>query len=369
MRVNRKEKVASDFDSRQTNVPGSVVDLFCGAGGLTHGLRREKFHIVAGVDIDEHCRYPFEYNNNAKFILRDVDNLTTDELSALFEPNQPRILVGCAPCQPFSIYNQKNTDPKWRLVERFSELITELKPDIVLTENVPHLLDFRDGEVFKTFQQSLLDVGYYVDCRIVFLPDYGLPQRRSRLVLIASLHGVVNLEEPTFTPETYRTVVQSIGQLPPLAAGETDAEDPLHVASRLSATNLKRIRASTPGRSWTDWDEDLVARCHKVKSGSGYRSVYGRMLLNEPSPTITTQFFGFGNGRFGHPEQDRALSLREGAILQSFPTNYEFIPQGEKINFKVVGRMIGNAVPVLLGQIIGRSVKSHLVGSGFKRCN
>ena len=355
----------ADQKTDSPNPPGSVVDLFCGAGGLAHGLLREGFHIAAGVDVDPRCRYPFEHNNAARFILRDVDELQASEIVELFEVNQPQILVGCAPCQAFSLYNQKNRDPSWKLVKRFCDLVLEIKPDVVSMENVPRLIDYREGKVFRSVLKALREAGYTANHRIVYLPDYGLPQRRSRLVMMASLHGTVEMEPPTYTPDRYRTVEQAIGSLPALAAGETDAADELHTASRLSPMNLRRIRASTPGGSWAEWEEALVTQCHRIESGRGYRSVYGRMQLAEPSPTITTQFFGFGNGRFGHPEQDRALTLREGAILQSFPGDYRFVVPGERIEFKTIGRMIGNAVPVLLGQVVGRSIASHLVAHGF----
>ena len=353
----------------RNNPTGSVVDLFCGAGGLAHGMLREGFRIAAGVDVDVRCRYPFEHNNDSTFVLGDVHHLRINEIAGLFDTDEPRILVGCAPCQPFSLYNQKNRDPNWRLVGRFCELATEMRPDVVSMENVPRLIDYRDGQVFEALVSSLRKAGYTVDHTTVFLPDYGLPQRRTRLVVMASLHGTVRIETPTHTPDLYRTVEQAIGALPPLAAGETDDYDELHTVSRLTEINLRRIRASTPGGDWTDWDEELVSPCHKVESGRGYKSVYGRMRADEPSPTITTQFYGFGNGRFGHPEQDRALSLREGAILQSFPSYYRFIAPGERIQFKTIGRMIGNAVPVLLGQVIGRSIASHLAALGFAHHN
>jgi DNA (cytosine-5)-methyltransferase 1 len=185
-------------------------------------------------------------------------------------------------------------------------------------------------------------------------------------VLLASLHGEIKLEEPTHSADHYLTVQDAIGKLTPIGSGEADESDPLHTASRLSNINLRRVRASLPGGSWSDWDEELVADCHKVITGKGYRSVYGRMKMDEPSPTITTQFFGFGNGRFGHPEQDRGLSLREGAILQSFPPDYIFLPPGQRVQFKALGRLIGNAVPVLLGEVIGRAIKRHLEDHGFQ---
>ena len=152
--------------------------------------------------------------------------------------------------------------------------------------------------------------------------------------------------------------------LPRLKHGDVDDTDPLHRASRLSETNAKRMTAAKPGGTWRDWDPKLVTPCHKAETGKGYSSVYGRMSWAAPSPTITTQFFGFGNGRFGHPEQDRALSLREGALLQGFPQDYQFVPPGERVHFKKVGRLIGNAVPVHLAGAIARAVRKHIESFG-----
>lgn len=339
---------------------GSVVDLFCGAGGLTHGFRLENYAVTAGIDIDEDCRFAFEKNNDAPFLRKSVSELDAETLNALFYRNEPRILVGCAPCQPFSTYNQKNDDPKWQLVEKFADLIVASKPDVVSMENVPRLLDFKGGAVLDAFISKLEGDGYFVEKNLVHAPGYGVPQQRSRLVVLASRHGTINLVPPWVSEGAYVTVENAIGALPTLEAGGVDPNDPLHRSSRLSERNLERIRASTPGGSWNDWDEELRADCHRVETGHGYRSVYGRMSSEKPSPTITTQFFGFGNGRFGHPVQDRGLSLREGAILQSFPAGYEFVKPGGRVEFKKLGRMIGNAVPVLLGQAIARSIRLHL---------
>lgn len=339
--------------------PGSVVDLFCGAGGLTHGFRLEGYRVAAGIDVDEDCRYAYEHNNDAPFLRWDVSSLEGADLAKLFRADEPRILVGCAPCQPFSTYNQKNDDPKWRLVEKFGELIEDVLPDVVSMENVPRLLEFRGGDVFSAFTATLERNDYHIHAEVAYAPDFGVPQRRSRLVLLASRRGQITLDRPTLA-DLPGSVAEAIGALPAIGAGEVDPTDPMHRASRLSELNLQRIRASRPGGSWHDWSAELRADCHRVDSGKGYRSVYGRMSAEEPSPTITTQFFGFGNGRFGHPTQDRGLSLREGAILQSFPPRYEFVRPGEPIQFKKLGRMIGNAVPVLLGRAIARSIRRHL---------
>lgn len=349
------------LDSPKKNLNASVIDLFCGAGGLSHGFYQEGFPIAAGIDIDENCRYPYEQNNDAPFICKDVSGLDPDELNRFFLPNSHRILVGCAPCQPFSTYNQKNDDPKWQLLEDFGDIIDRVRPDIVSMENVPRLMNFRGGGLFRDFVDILEETEYSVVFGTLFGPEYGLPQTRSRLVLIASKLGQITLPVPSYSKKKYKTVADAIGSLPPLNAGEVDPKDPMHQCSGLSPINLKRIKSSRPGGTWRDWPSHLVSKCHTRSSGRTYSGVYGRMAWNEPSPTITTQFFGFGNGRFGHPEQHRALSLREGAVLQSFPKGYKFVAPSTMVKYKNLGRMIGNAVPVALARAIARTIKQHLI--------
>jgi DNA (cytosine-5)-methyltransferase 1 len=341
----------------------SAVDLFCGAGGLTHGLSQANIDVRLGVDIDPASQHPFEKNNDAEFLLADVSTLEVETITKSFVPGTTTLLAGCAPCQPFSTYSQKaKRDGKvrqdrgrkddWRLVERFGELIEEVQPDLVTMENVPPLLR---APVYKRLLHSLK--GYWVDAQVVDCRTIGLPQTRKRLVLVASRLGPIQL--PQFEREQ-KTVRSAIGRLPPLQAGEMDPSDRLHRASALSEINLRRIRASVPGGVWRDWPEDLRAACHIRDTGATYPSVYGRMEWNEPSPTITTQCFGYGNGRFGHPEQDRAISLREAAMLQGFPRKYDFLPDDEPVSFATLGRLIGNAVPVTLGKVIGEVLVEHV---------
>ena len=336
-----------------------AVDLFCGVGGLTHGLKMAGVPVVAGVDFDPICRFPFEVNNSAKFLHQDVAAMTGKELKALFPKSSLRILAGCAPCQAFSRYarcNRTKDEDKWGLLNHFGRLVADSRPEIVSMENVPEL---QRETIFRNFVGTLETAGYEVSYKNVFCPDYGVPQHRTRLVLLASLFGPLALEPPTQPIGAHRTVRQAISYLTPLKAGQADPNDPLHRSSRLTNINLQRIRHSTPGGSWSDWPLRLVAECHKVESGKTYPSVYGRMEWDKPSPTITTQFFGYGNGRFGHPVQNRALSLREGAILQSFPPDYHFFPPSTSPSFAALGRLIGNAVPVRLGEVIGNSIVRH----------
>lgn len=339
---------------------GSVIDLFCGAGGLSHGFYLEGYRIAAGFDVDETCRYPFETNNRAPFVRRRVEDLTAADLAAEFTPGEPTILVGCAPCQPFSKYSQGREDSRWQLLEDFARLIDAYRPYVVSMENVPRLPQFKDGAVFDRFVTTLRRCGYHVTWKVLFCPDFGVPQSRSRLVLLASRHGEPALPSETHEERGYATVREAIGKLPALQAGESHSVDPLHKSSRLSESNLERIQASRPGGTWRDWPNELVTACHRRETGRGYSSVYGRMAWDEPAPTTTTQFYGFGNGRFGHPEQDRAISLREGAMLQTFPRDYQLLAPGEVAQMKSLGRMIGNAVPVALGRAIARAIGDHI---------
>ena len=340
---------------------GSVVDLFCGAGGLSHGFFLEGFKIAAGIDIDERCRFPYEQNNESKFFCEDVSDLSSENIKVLFTPGEPSILVGCAPCQPYSSYGRKQDPTQWGLLENFAQIVRDVKPDVVSMENVPRLRNFQDGQVFKIFTDALEKAGYGKPTVVTaYAPDYGVPQTRSRLVLLASRHGEVSLVPPTHEPDSYSTVGKTIGGLTRVKDGAVDEDDPLHRSSRLSPLNRQRIQASKPGGTWEDWPDEIVAPCHKKEGGRSWPSVYGRMKWDEPSPTITTQFYRYGTGRFGHPEQDRALSLREGALLQSFPATYEFVRPDDPVEITPVGRLIGNAVPVLLAQAIASSIRLHL---------
>lgn len=341
---------------------GSVVDLFCGVGGLSHGFRLEGFSIACGYDIDEDCRFPFEQNNCAPFVNCDVARIDAAEVAQRFDPRLPKILAGCAPCQPFSSYSRGRGKPQWSLLKDFARLAAAVEPDIVTMENVPQLVRFQGGEGFSKFVETLRECGYSVKHQIVQCTDFGIPQSRSRLVLIASKLGEPILPNATHGPSDCPTVRDVIGDLPALGAGHVDSDDPIHRTSIMSDLNLRRIRASRPGGTWRDWPQDLVAECHRKDAGRQYFAVYGRMEWDQPAPTITTQFHGFGNGRFGHPEQDRALSIREGALLQTFPRDFVFVPRGKSIRITALGRMIGNAVPVTLGRVIAHSIKAHLTG-------
>ncbi|MEN3111714.1 DNA cytosine methyltransferase [Uliginosibacterium paludis] len=337
----------------------ACVDLFCGAGGLSHGFVLEGLPMAAGIDLDPACKYPYEQNNDAPFLQRDVSKLPSSEVADLYGDAEVKVLAGCAPCQPFSTYAQRyesdGKEGRWGLLYHFARLVKDTSPDVITMENVPTVAKH---EVFHDFVATLREQKYHVWFGVVDSSQYGVPQMRRRMVLLASRYGEIKMIEPTH-PDPI-TVKEAIGRLRPLSAGEAAPGDKLHVAAGLTDKNLQRIRHSKPGGTWRDWPKKLVADCHKADSGRTYPGVYGRMEWHKPAPTMTTQCYGFGNGRFGHPEQDRAISLREAAILQSFPRDYAFVPPDGPVHFTSLGRMIGNAVPVGLGRAIAKSIKAHL---------
>jgi DNA (cytosine-5)-methyltransferase 1 len=345
----------------------AVVDLFCGIGGLTHGIMKERLTVSAGVDFDDSCSYAYEKNNNTKFLYKDVTQLTANELNDLYPKDKRKILVGCAPCQPFSIFNYKNNnnsekqkkDTKWKLLYSFADLIEATQPEIVSMENVPQLRNFNNGQVFNDFVSRLEKNGYKVSHGIFNAQDYGVPQRRKRLILLASKHSKLELI-PATHKNNYKTVRQAIGQLPEIEDGEHGKIDYLHYSRKLTDITKKRIKATPEGGGWLDWDESLLLECHKKEGGLMYKSVYGRMSWEDVAPTMTTYCIGLNNGRFGHPQQDRAISLREAALLQSFPRKYDLIDPNRAFNPQILARQIGNAVPVGLGQAIAKSIKNHI---------
>lgn len=342
---------------RKVRRSAAAVDLFCGVGGLTHGLQTAGINVVSGIDIDPDCQFAYETNNRARFVGADVSNLGFEAIADQFPSDSTRLLVGCAPCQPFSKYSGgRSRQDKTAPIGRFASIVAALQPAVVSMENVAAV---SRSKSFSGFLSTLKMNQYEVEWGIVDTSMYGVPQRRKRLILLASRLGPISLPQPT-THTCPPTVRRTLKGLPSLAAGQADSSDPLHRASDLTEINLRRIRASTPGGTWRDWPNDLRAECHRSSSGMTFPAVYGRMEWDQPGPTMTTQYFGYGNGRFGHPEEDRALSLREGALLQTFPHTYQFERKNDRRPFTEIGRHVGNAVPVALAFAIGKTIARHI---------
>ncbi|WP_134671707.1 DNA cytosine methyltransferase [Halorussus marinus] len=348
-----------------------AVDLFCGAGGLTYGLQEAGIDVRAGFDIESECRYPYEENNDSvEFIEADLSSeVSAKDIQSHFSGDgfDHTLLAGCAPCQPYSTMSNGNENhadnhEKWGLMDEFADLIGEVEPDLVTMENVPQV---QKHEPYDEFCSQLENLGYFIWDAVVECPNYGVPQQRKRLVLLASKYGHIELQDPTHDREKV-TVKSEFEQydLAELEAGETSDADFLHNARGLSDKNIERIKHSEPGGTWENWPEKLKLACHKKDSGRKYISSYGRMEWNEPAPTITTRFYNYGSGRFGHPEEDRAISVREGSILQTFPRDYSFVESEEELSVVSVGKLIGNAVPVRLAKAVGESLVQHVENEG-----
>ena len=326
-----------------------AVDVFCGIGGLTRGLLAAGIEVVAGLDIDPSCRYAYEANNlGAVFLEADIYSTSFSEFESYYGKSAVKALVGCAPCQPYSAHTRRaGSKEDYALVGEFKRLIQEGLPELVFMENVPGLAKH---ESFQDFIATLEHLGYHMDYDTLNFYHYSVPQRRCRLVLIASRCGPIRLPAPN---DNTKKVSDYIRNLDAISAGETSAKDPAHTTLPLTPTNLARIRQSKPGGTWKDWDEDLVNACH---TRAHFPASYGRMEWCKPAPTITTQFCYYSTGRFGHPTQDRALSVREAALLQTFPIDYRLVDPDKSPPIHQMARHVGNAVPVKIGELIGKSL-------------
>jgi len=336
-----------------------AIDLFCWIWWLTCGLRQSNINVLAGLDFDASCKYIYEKNNNAKFYSGDIAECDFLDFKKLYSKNSIKILVWCAPCQPFSAHsnkkkNKEQTDKRWNLIDHFIRWIDVLNPDIVSMENVRWLTK---QKVFDKFITDLEKRKYKVSYDVVYCPEYWIPQARYRLVLIASKIWKIEVPSKTHQKWNFVTVWDVLKKLPKLTAGKTYKKDKMHKSLNLKPINISRIQQSKPKWTWKDWDPALLPECYKRPSGASYTAVYGRMSWNDVAPTITTQFFNYGSGRFGHPVQDRALSLREWAILQTFPDDYNF---WEEVHITRIARQIGNAVPPRLGEVIWNSIINHI---------
>ena len=348
-----------------------VFDFFAGCGGASCGFREAGMDVVFALDCDPDSQKTFEVNfPGTHFELGDIREMPISRVRSLVESQRPDpvLFCGCAPCQPFTKQNTRRPvpekDDRVPLLSHFAKFVEECRPDIVFVENVPGLQKFdQHTQPFGGFLNSLKAAKYHVEFRPVSLRKYGIPQSRCRLVLLASRHGPIGLPTETNGPGTanlrYETVRSWIGDLAPIAAGEEHATVPNHRAAGLSARNLERVRKTPEGGGHEDWPETLRLDCHRKTPG--YSDVYGRMSWDRPASGLTTRCISYSNGRFGHPEQDRAISIREAACLQTFPRDFLF--EGR---LNSMARQIGNAVPVRLAKIMGQQVNKHLseVGNG-----
>jgi DNA (cytosine-5)-methyltransferase 1 len=338
------------------------VDFFCGAGGATKGFQDAGIRVLRGIDSDPTCKETYEKNCfPSRFLMRDANDLKFEEvLDGISVNREDRLLfIACAPCQPFSrLSSDPKHDDRTDLMNVFSRFVEHFSPDFVFAENVPGIANAKKGRIRKKdllneFVERLDSRGYEYEARTVDAKFYGVPQKRARYIILSSLFGTVPFPVATHGNDKLPlvTVQDAISKYPPVSAGEENKSFHNHVARSLSALNLKRIR-KTPkdGGSRKDWPEDLWLKCHKKKH-SGHSDVYGRMSWRKPAPTLTCKCNSISNGRFGHPDQYRAISLREAAALQTFPD--DFIFYGNQTD---IARHIGNAIPPLIAKVFGEAI-------------
>ncbi|CBN57345.1 MULTISPECIES: DNA cytosine methyltransferase [Kamptonema] len=334
----------------------TAVDLFCGCGGVTEGLTNHNIRVVAAVDNNPIVCKTYKINHpNVNLYESDI---------ALLDPMDIRqndlkgadvdILVVCAPCQPFSSQNRtKKQDKRSNLIFEAVRFARDLRPSVIFFENVPGLATEKYREIINKLKHDLLELGYQLGEPIrVDAADYGVPQRRIRCILFAVLNSELPIIPPPITPTGSRiTVRQAIGNLRSLKSGQKDPGDPLHYASSHLPIALKRLQhIPKDGGNRFSLPPELELKCHKNHKGHG--DVYGRMRWDDVAPTLTTGCTDVTRGRFSHPEDDRAITLREAAILQSFPLDYKFVGTKSQIT-----EQIGNAVPVQLMEALAPSLR------------
>lgn len=336
-----------------------AIDFFCGGGGMTNGLRQAGIEVIAGVDFDKEAQETYEHNNpGSAFVNTDIRRLRSDYFERNFNVNRNDdnlILVGCSPCQFYSIINtDKEKSAKSKdLLKNFARFVEYYKPGFVLVENVPGIMTNRNS-ILPFFLQKLQELGYANIIKdVVDLSFYGVPQTRRRFSLIATRLENVNLRLPS-KDDKQAILKDFIGEhngFAKIEAGHKDLSPFNHSTAGLSDLCLRRMRKTAhDGGSRFDWadDSDLQLKCFIGRDNS-FKDTFGRMWWSKPASTITTKFFSISNGRFGHPEEDRALSIREGATLQTFPKTYVFKTR----SISTAAKLIGNAVPCEYARRLG----------------
>ncbi|MGY4532931.1 DNA (cytosine-5)-methyltransferase 1 [Pseudomonas sp. TE3786] len=331
------------------------MDFFSGSGSVTAALKMAGYRVAAALDIDEGAAATFRANHpEVNFFREDIRNLTPSQLAAVAPHEGVDLLAICAPCQPFSSQNRKRTkkDKRIPLLLETIPFIKALSPQSIWIENVPGL---GSTKIIPRLQKELKTLGYHFDEPMrIDAADLGVPQRRIRFVFMASRNKDVCSRFSSLLPSTStrKNVRMAFKGLKPLAPGEVDQNDPLHAARRHSEITLRRLEAiPSDGGSRSSLPLELQLECHKNLSENSFPDVYGRMSWNAPSPTLTTGCTDVTRGRFAHPEENRAITLREAARLQTFPDSYIFCGNRTQIALQ-----IGNAVPMTMAYEIFKRV-------------
>lgn len=347
----------------------TAVDVFAGGGGLTVGLKNVGFDVVAAVEIEPHAFSTYKANHpEVQTYKQDVCTVRGEDLVKCSPKNEIDLLSGCPPCQGFSTltYKMRRDDPRNQLILEMGRLVEEIRPQIVMMENVPRMPD-KGKHLFQRLLSELRQLGYSPQWGVLQVADYGVPQSRKRLVLLAGKGFSINLPKPTHSRDgtgglkPWVTVRDTLSKMPtPVVLADTkNSGGPQnfnwHVVRSLAPETLKRLKAAKPGASRLEFPDELRPSCHKNKS-DGFNNVYGRMVWDQVSSTITGGCTTVSKGRFGHPEYDRTISVREAAILQTFPENYIF----DTPYIDYVCQIIGNALPCKFAEVLARQCMNAL---------
>jgi len=336
-----------------------AVDFFCGGGGMSYGMLTAGIEVLAGIDCDLACKETYEANiKNAQFIHADAFSLKEEDLQSslcLKKNDDDLILIGCSPCQFWSIINtdKKKSEKSKNLLVEFERFVKYFNPGYVVVENVPGVLRRKKESGLADFIGWLETNGFNVHFEIHNTHDYGVPQSRQRFTLVASRIG----EERVFPSKAdyqlnVRDVIGVNNGFPKIKAGHVDKTEFLHI----TLARLKKVKKDGGDRLGFANDPDLQLPCF-VGKDSSFKDTFGRLWWDRPSKTITTKFITPSNGRFVHPDENRALSLREGACLQSFPRDYKF--SGGSL--AAIARQIGNAVPPEYARRIGTAILENTI--------
>lgn len=349
-----------------------AVDLFSGGGGLTVGLKRAGFRVVGAVELEPEAASTFQANHpDTTLFIQDICYVRGQDLLALSPTGKIDLLSGCPPCQGFTSLTAKyrRDDPRNMLINEMLRLVEEVKPRAVMMENVPGLVQ-RGKHLLDPVVTRLEELGYRVNLNILQVADYGVPQVRRRLVLLAGLGFHIPMPEPTHSSNEnglppWRTVRDAISNFPaPIAFGEAKRIGKFptrdwHIVRDLSPQNMARLKAARPGENWKTIPEHLRPPCHQG-GYRGFSNVYGRMEWDKASPTITGGCTTLSRGRYGHPEEDRTISVREAATLQTFPDNYIF----DTSYMDSACNIIGNALPCMFAEQVSRQCYHCLMQLG-----
>jgi len=340
-----------------------TIDLFCGCGAVSLGLKRKGFKIVAGVDNNPIACKTYRKNHPRVVLLeKDIKKVDPRKIrNKLLKGKDIDLLVVCSPCQPFSSLNQKSRgDIRQLLIHQACRFAKILKPKVIFFENVPGLAAF--PKILTKLNSDLEAIGYVLsEPAKLNAADFGVPQRRFRCIMIAKrMKKIAKTKKISFllnpvTPKGKRvTVKKAIGNLPSLKSGEIDKSDKLHFARNHQPIVLRRLtHIPKNGGSRFSLPKFLELKCHR--NHKGHPDVYGRMRWSSIAPTLTTGCTDITRGRFGHPEDNRAITLREAARLQTFPDSYKFSGNAQE-----VATQIGNAVPVKFVEIIASKLRNEI---------